>query len=193
MGRYLASTSAHPAAWLVVPVPPCSTFPINDVVAACSRPVSRLVYAGVLQLGAASSKHHHLLHSTSLPPHPPSSSPSDPLQQATFTLGSALVIAVAIRPPPAMALPSLRSLAIAAVALLPALASAQANSSYTEADMMRAHYELLNNRPKDCPPWYALSIYLSCPASCSSILIVLSSQLQLSSPSPPLHPVFRLQ
>lgn len=52
-----------------------------------------------------------------------------------------------------MALPSLRSLAIAAMALLPALAAAQANTSYTDIDMLRAQMELLDNRPKDCPPW----------------------------------------
>ncbi|KAK0387167.1 hypothetical protein NLU13_5480 [Sarocladium strictum] len=53
-----------------------------------------------------------------------------------------------------MALPSLMSLAVAAVALLPALAAAQSNSSFSNADMLRAHYELMDGRPKDCPPCF---------------------------------------
>jgi hypothetical protein len=32
------------------------------------------------------------------------------------------------------------------------------NSSYSEIDMMQAQLALLDNRPKDCPPWFVFSI-----------------------------------
>ena len=73
------------------------------------------------------------------PPSPPSSHPA-PVLLRFF-------------PQTAMASLGLRRLVAVAVALLPALPTAQVNSSYSQVDMLRAELELMNTRPKDCPPW----------------------------------------
>lgn len=53
-----------------------------------------------------------------------------------------------------MAPPSCRSLLTGAVAAcLPVLAAAYANSTYSNADMLRAQLALMDDRPGGCPPW----------------------------------------
>lgn len=47
---------------------------------------------------------------------------------------------------------SCRGLLVGLVALLPSLTAAYANSSYN-VDAMRAQFALMDDRPKDCPPW----------------------------------------
>jgi hypothetical protein len=62
-----------------------------------------------------------------------------------------------------------RALAIAALSLsLSSIASAAAN--YSSVDMIRAQLALMDDRPKDCPPWCAavpLSSCTVCPSKTS--------------------------
>lgn len=46
-----------------------------------------------------------------------------------------------------------RYLAAGLLALVPSLAMAQENSTYSEADMLRAQLALMGDRPDNCPPW----------------------------------------
>ncbi|KAK5992960.1 ABC transporter G family member [Cladobotryum mycophilum] len=53
-----------------------------------------------------------------------------------------------------MAPNSPRSLLLGAVAILPSLVAAYANSSYSNVDMLRAQLSLMDNRPAECPPCF---------------------------------------
>ncbi|KOS23426.1 putative ATP-dependent permease [Escovopsis weberi] len=53
-----------------------------------------------------------------------------------------------------MAPTSPRSLLLAAVAILPGLVAAYANSSYSDIDILRAQLALMDDRPPQCPPCF---------------------------------------
>jgi ABC-type multidrug transport system ATPase subunit len=53
-----------------------------------------------------------------------------------------------------MASPTLRSIVFAAVFGLPAVVAAYGNSSFSDADMLRAQLALMGERPDDCPPCF---------------------------------------
>ena len=52
-----------------------------------------------------------------------------------------------------MAPSSLRSLLLGSLALWPGLAMASQNSTYSQADQLRAQLALMGDRPDGCPPW----------------------------------------
>lgn len=54
-----------------------------------------------------------------------------------------------------MAVLSLRALLAGALVAAPSMVAAYANSTFSHVDMLRAQLALMDNRPKDCPPWYA--------------------------------------
>lgn len=57
-----------------------------------------------------------------------------------------------------MAGSGLKSAFVAATLLLAPQVYGFINSTYSEIDMMQAQLNLLDNRPKDCPPWFVLSL-----------------------------------
>lgn len=72
-----------------------------------------------------------------------SSQPTFPRNETGFPAPEALI-----------AMASIRSLLLGALASLPALAAATANASYPNADMLRAQLALIgDDRPDGCPPW----------------------------------------
>lgn len=49
---------------------------------------------------------------------------------------------------------SCRGLLVGIVAVMPSLAAAYANTSSSyNVDALRAQFALMDDRPKDCPPW----------------------------------------
>ena len=77
-----------------------------------------------------------------------------------------------------MALRLQRALAIAALSLS---CVASASKNYSSVDMMRAQLALLDDRPKDCPPWYDARSSSPC-GSQFDMLTVVCLQLQLQPP-----------
>jgi hypothetical protein len=55
-----------------------------------------------------------------------------------------------------MAVLSLRALLAGVLIAAPSVVAAYANSTFSNVDMLRAQLALMDNRPKDCPPWYAI-------------------------------------
>lgn len=60
-----------------------------------------------------------------------------------------------------MAPSALRSLLLGAVALWPGLAMASQNSTYSQADQLRAQLALMGDAPDGCPPWCVDGNFLS--------------------------------
>ncbi len=52
--------------------------------------------------------------------------------------------------------PRLSRIVAVAVAALPLAGLASAYANYSTVDMARAQLALMDDRPKDCPPWYVL-------------------------------------
>lgn len=59
---------------------------------------------------------------------------------------------------------------------------AAAYKNYTSVDMMRAQLALMEDRPKDCPPWYAFDDDFPQTTSAWILMAHLVSQLQLQPP-----------
>lgn len=81
----------------------------------------------------------------------------------------------------------LKSLLAAATLLLASPTIAFINSSYSEIDMMQTQLALLDNRPKDCPPWS------DTPFETLLILPAKDMQLQLPSSRSYMRSICRLQ
>jgi len=79
-------------------------------------------------------------------------------RELLYTFASALPISLRLREVNSSATMGLRIPGAFALAALSLSWVAAASRDYSSIDMMRAQIALLDDRPKDCPPWDVLSL-----------------------------------